>query len=362
MRLSWKRWTVCTISILLIFYKTKDIARSGEHQEAQLIRDGELIASRLMVNGSERRGGGGSRMVPDVPQPSADGWRVNSTLVLMIRKDILRFLDAERDVSVVKSSFKPGDLIHYVLDRRRTLNVSRTLHRLLPEVSPLKNRRFRTCAVVGNSGVLLGSGCGPEIDSHDFVIRCNLAPLVEFADDVGLRSDFTTMNPSVIQRAYGGLLNVTDRERFVERLRALNDSVLWIPAFMVKGGEKHVVNVNELILKRELSVRTAYPSLRLVHAVRGYWLTNKIHIKRPSTGLLMYTLATRFCDEIHLYGFWPFPKDSQGNPVKYHYYDTLKYRYFSSAGPHRMPLEFKTLKTLHSKGALKLTTSQCTQS
>lgn len=87
------------------------------------------------------------------------------------RKDILRFLDAERDVSVIKSSFKPGDTIHYVLDRRRTLNVSRTLHSLLPEVSPLKNKRFKTCAVVGNSGVLLKSGCGKEIDGHDFVIR-----------------------------------------------------------------------------------------------------------------------------------------------------------------------------------------------
>ncbi|XP_012676636.2 CMP-N-acetylneuraminate-poly-alpha-2,8-sialyltransferase [Clupea harengus] len=358
MRLTWKRWTVCTISILLIFYKTKDIARSGEHQEAQLTGDGELIAFRLMVNSSEK---GSGRSVPEVPQPSGDGWRVNSSLVLMIRKDILRFLDAERDVSVVKSSLKPGDTIHYVLDRRRTLNVSQTLHKLLPEVSPLKNRRFKTCAVVGNSGVLLSSGCGHEIDSHDFVIRCNLAPQAEFAADVGLRSDFTTMNPSVIQRAYGGLRNATDRERFVERLQALNDSVLWIPAFMVKGGEKHVEGVNELILQRGLSVKPAYPSLRLIHAVRGYWLTNKIHIKRPSTGLLMYTLATRFCDEIHLYGFWPFPKDSQGNPVKYHYYDTIKYRYFSNAGPHRMPLEFKTLKILHSKGALKLTTSKCMQ-
>ncbi|ETE61051.1 hypothetical protein L345_13201, partial [Ophiophagus hannah] len=37
----------------------------------------------------------------------------------------------------------------------------------------------------------------------------------------------------------------------------------------------------------------------------------------------MYTLATRFCDEIHLYGFWPFPKDINGKPVKYHYYDDL---------------------------------------
>lgn len=87
------------------------------------------------------------------------------------RKSILRFLDAERDVSVVKSSFKPGDVIHYVLDRRRTLNISQDLHSLLPEVSPMKNRRFKTCAVVGNSGILLDSGCGKEIDTHDFVIR-----------------------------------------------------------------------------------------------------------------------------------------------------------------------------------------------
>lgn len=96
-----------------------------------------------------------------------------------------------------------------------------------------------------------------------------------------------------------------------------------------------------------------------IYVFLRYWLTNKVNIKRPSTGLLMYTMATRFCDEIHLYGFWPFPKDSSGNPVKYHYYDMLKYRYFSNASPHRMPLEFKTLKTLHSKGALKLTTTKC---
>ncbi|KAF5889984.1 CMP-N-acetylneuraminate-poly-alpha-2,8-sialyltransferase, partial [Clarias magur] len=317
MRLTRKRWTVCTIGLLLIFYKTKERARSSEHQEAQVSSKGELSTLRLMANSSEKD------FHNNLPACLQEGWKVNATLVGLIRKDILRFLDAERDVSVIKSSFKPGDTIHYVLDRRRTLNVSHTLHSLLPEVSPLKNKRFKTCAVVGNSGVLLKSGCGKEIDIHDFVIRCNLAPLAEFAEDVGLRSDFTTMNPSVIQRVYGGLSNETTRERFVQRLRLLNDSVLWIPAFMVKGGEKHVEGVNELILKKKLPVRMAYPSLRLVHAVRGYWLTNKVNIKRPSTGLLMYTMATRFCDEIHLYGFWPFPKDNSGNPVKYHYYDML---------------------------------------
>lgn len=99
--------------------------------------------------------------------------------------------------------------------------------------------------------------------------RCNLAPLEDFADDVGLRSDFITMNPSVIPRVYGGLWDERQRERFIRRLQQLNDSVLWIPAFMVKGGEKHVEIVNQLVLKHKLKVRTAYPSLRLIHAVRG---------------------------------------------------------------------------------------------
>lgn len=73
----------------------------------------------------------------------------------------------------------------------------------------------------------------------------------------------------------------------------------------------------------------------------------------------MYTLATRFCEEIHLYGFWPFPLDRQGKPVKYHYYDALRYEYTSSSSPHTMPLEFRTLSVLHRQGALRLHTGTC---
>ncbi|XP_015454194.1 alpha-2,8-sialyltransferase 8B [Pteropus alecto] len=190
-------------------------------------------------------------------------------------------------------------------------------------------------------------------------IRCNLAPVQEYARDVGLKTDLVTMNPSVIQRAFEDLVNATWREKLLQRLHSLNGSILWIPAFMARGGKERVEWVHELILKHRVDVRTAYPSLRLLHAVRGYWLTNKVHIKRPTTGLLMYTLATRFCNQIYLYGFWPFPLDQNQNPVKYHYYDSLKYGYTSQASPHTMPLEFKALKSLHEQGALKLTVGQC---
>ncbi|XP_048337957.1 alpha-2,8-sialyltransferase 8B isoform X2 [Sphaerodactylus townsendi] len=243
--------------------------------------------------------------------------------------------------------------------RDSTMNVSQNLYALLPRTSPLKGKHFRTCAIVGNSGILLNSACGEEIDAHSFVIRCNLAPVQEYTQDVGSKTDLVTMNPSVIQRAFEDLVNDTWREKLLQRLQGLNGSILWIPAFMAKGGKERVEWVNELILKHRINVRTAYPSLRLLHAVRGYWLTNKVHIKRPTTGLLMYTLATRFCNRIHLYGFWPFPRDQDQNPVKYHYYDSLKYGYTSQASPHTMPLEFKALKALDQQGALKLTVGEC---
>ncbi|KAL2094076.1 hypothetical protein ACEWY4_011388 [Coilia grayii] len=190
-------------------------------------------------------------------------------------------------------------------------------------------------------------------------VRCNLAPVDEFAADVGRRTNLVTMNPSVVQRAFRDLSSEEWRRRLVRRLQDLSGSVLWIPAFMAKGGEERVEWVVRLILTHTVNVRTAFPSLRLLHAVRGYWLTNRVQIKRPTTGLLMYTMATRFCDEIHLYGFWPFHRDQQGNRVKYHYYDTLTYEFTSRSSPHTMPLEFRTLSSLHRQGALRLHTASC---
>lgn len=101
------------------------------------------------------------------------------------------------------------------------------------------------------------------------LFRCNLAPVEEFSGDVGQRTNLVTMNPSVVQRAFQDLANEEWRERFLQRLRGLHGSVLWIPAFMAKGGEERVEWVIHLILLHSVNVRPAFPSLRLLHAVRG---------------------------------------------------------------------------------------------
>ncbi|XP_078433839.1 MALE GAMETOPHYTE DEFECTIVE 2 [Wolffia australiana] len=65
------------------------------------------------------------------------------------------------------------------------------LNLLLPAMPPFHPRQFQTCAVVGNSGDLLKTEFGEEIDSHDAVFRDNEAPVNEkYAKHVGLKRDF----------------------------------------------------------------------------------------------------------------------------------------------------------------------------
>ncbi|KAL6642272.1 hypothetical protein ACP70R_020453 [Stipagrostis hirtigluma subsp. patula] len=68
----------------------------------------------------------------------------------------------------------------------------------LPALLGRRRRRFPTCAVVGNSGILLGSGRGPQIDAHDLVIRLNNARVAGYAADVGAKTDLSFVNSNIL--------------------------------------------------------------------------------------------------------------------------------------------------------------------
>ncbi|CAI0555705.1 unnamed protein product [Linum tenue] len=60
------------------------------------------------------------------------------------------------------------------------------LNVILPARPPFHPRQFKTCAVVGNSGDLLKTKFGTEIDGHDAVIRDNEAPVTQVNNPVYL--------------------------------------------------------------------------------------------------------------------------------------------------------------------------------
>jgi hypothetical protein len=105
-----------------------------------------------------------------------------------------------------RASLRSYLLAHHHIRRRRSgddnnaaiAGVMRDIPGLLG-----RRRRFRTCAVVGNSGILLGSGRGPQIDAHDFIIRLNNAPAgatAAFAPDVGAKTSLAFAHSFVLRR------------------------------------------------------------------------------------------------------------------------------------------------------------------
>lgn len=65
---------------------------------------------------------------------------------------------------------------------------------VLPETPPYVPRQFDRCAVIGNSGDLLKTKFGKEIDDYDVVIRENGAPIKNYTEYVGKKSSFRLLN------------------------------------------------------------------------------------------------------------------------------------------------------------------------
>nr|XP_025878923.1 sialyltransferase-like protein 4 isoform X2 [Oryza sativa Japonica Group] len=83
--------------------------------------------------------------------------------------------------------------IHLNKCQNRTLCMEK-LSLVLPETPPYVPRQFGRCAVVGNSGDLLKTKFGDEIDSYDVVIRENGAPIQNYTEYVGTKSTFRLLN------------------------------------------------------------------------------------------------------------------------------------------------------------------------
>lgn len=65
---------------------------------------------------------------------------------------------------------------------------------VLPDTPPFLPRQYGRCAVVGNSGDLLKTKFGKEIDSYDAIIRGNGAPTKNYTQYVGKKVTFRLLN------------------------------------------------------------------------------------------------------------------------------------------------------------------------
>ncbi|EPS57883.1 sialyltransferase-like protein [Genlisea aurea] len=73
------------------------------------------------------------------------------------------------------------------------------LTRLRDQIRAPGDRNYRSCAVVGNSGILLNRNDGGLIDSHEAVIRLNNARIAGFEPHVGSKTTVSFINSNVFQ-------------------------------------------------------------------------------------------------------------------------------------------------------------------
>ncbi|KAG8131226.1 hypothetical protein E2320_017752, partial [Naja naja] len=274
-------------------------------------------------------------------QDKSPKWTFNRTAFLQQRREILQHVDVIKNFSLTKNMVRIGQLMHYDYSSHKyVFSISNSFRLLLPDVSPIQNKHYNICAVVGNSGILLGSQCGQEIDKYDFVFRCNFAPTEAFQKDVGRKTNITTFNPSILEKYYNNLLTIQDRNNFFLSLKKLDGAILWIPAFFFHTSATITRTLVDFFIEHRGQLKHLAP-------------------KRLSTGILMYTLASAICDEIHLYGFWPFgfnPNNREDLP--YHYFDKKGTKFTTKwQESHQLPAEFQQLFRMHGEGLAKLTLS-----
>ncbi|XP_008329590.1 CMP-N-acetylneuraminate-beta-galactosamide-alpha-2,3-sialyltransferase 1 [Cynoglossus semilaevis] len=165
--------------------------------------------------------------------------------------------------------------------------------------------RCRTCSVVGNSGNLKGSQCGPLIDASDFVFRMNEAFTEGYEEDVGTRTTHHFLYPESAK-------DLDDNTSLVFIPFKVLD-LQWIISALTTGTvTKTFFPVKSKIKANKDKVLIYSPTfLKYVH---DSWMEG--HGQYPSTGFLSLLFAIHICDKVNVFGFGA---DQYGN--WHHYWD-----------------------------------------
>uniref|UniRef100_A0A8D1TBW3 beta-D-galactosyl-(1->3)-N-acetyl-beta-D-galactosaminide alpha-2,3-sialyltransferase n=1 Tax=Sus scrofa TaxID=9823 RepID=A0A8D1TBW3_PIG len=146
----------------------------------------------------------------------------------------------------------------------------RELFQVVPgNVDPLLEKRLvscRRCAVVGNSGNLKESYYGPQIDSHDFVLRMNKAPTEGFEADVGSKTTHHFVYPESFRELAQEVsmilvpFKTTDLEWVVSATTTGTISHTYVPVPAKIKVKKEKVRRDSSALSSELSLGLKAPS------------------------------------------------------------------------------------------------------
>ncbi|URE36269.1 Glycosyltransferase family 29 (sialyltransferase) [Musa troglodytarum] len=189
--------------------------------------------------------------------------------------------------------------VHLDRCKNRTLCMEK-LSLVLPETPPFVPWQFERCAVIGNSGDLLKTNFGEEIDDYDAVVRENGVPIQNYTRYVGRKSTFRLLNR--------GSAKALDK---IAELDETKEEVLIIKTTI------HDV-MNKMI--REVPIRNK------VYLMLGASFGSSA----KGTGLKALEFALSICETVDMYGFTVDPGYKEWT------------RYFSGSRQGHTPLHGRT--------------------
>ncbi|KAM4711520.1 alpha-N-acetylneuraminide alpha-2,8-sialyltransferase [Anableps anableps] len=280
-------------------------------------------------------------------------WKKNQTGIDLFRNLLTECCNPRLMFAVTKENSPIGKVLWYDGELYHSHTVSNISYPLFVQKIPLK-LPLKKCAVVGNGGILRHNKCGRYIDQADFIMRCNLPPLTaEYVEDVGTRTHLVTSNPSIIEKRFEKLL--WSRKAFVDSMKVYGSSFIYMPAFSMRLGTDLSFRAYYTLTDASSNLTMLFANPEFLFSVGKFWKARGVQAKRLSTGLFMVSLALGLCDEVTVYGFWPFSIGLDKLPISHHYYDNiLPFKWF-----HAMPEEFVQLWHLHKSGTLRMRVGRC---
>ncbi|KAL6562765.1 Sialyltransferase-like protein 2 [Orobanche gracilis] len=144
---------------------------------------------------------------------------------------------------------------------------------VLPDRPPYTPKQFGRCAVIGNSGDLLKTKFGKEIDSYEAIVRENGALIDNFTEYVGTKSTFRLLNRGSA-KALDKVSELYDRGKEV---------------LLVK------TTIHDIMNKMIREVPIINPVYLMLGASFGS--------AAKGTGLKALEFALSICDAVDMYGF-----------------------------------------------------------
>jgi casein kinase II subunit alpha len=158
-------------------------------------------------------------------------------------------------------------------------------------------RAYRTCAVVGNSGILLGARLAVEIDAHDAVMRVNWPPLTSaYRADVGHKTTHMFVGASAaLKSRFEPHAGVANYSRDLNVLYELREFDQW---------QRFVANLNDSAAVKHQYALSQF-MLNLADAVACSASVDVIMKRkcRASTGMRAALAAALMCESVDVYGF-----------------------------------------------------------